>query len=143
MNTRKEQIDAQMQECIEKGFTATDPAGTVSFDQEDLAAYQVLFDTLKEEPTTGPSYGFSRAVIAKIQTRKDYAFMFKWNIILPLALLLSLGIIYLAAVYLNNGMANSMIRLIAGFKWQLVFAMTCFFMIQYLDQLLIKRRTIV
>lgn len=139
MSTRKDQEEREIQEWIERGLTDT-PADAPSVHQEDLAAYRALFEALKEEPATGLPYGFSAGVITRIRVRKDRLMDFRWNLILPFGLLFILVIIYLAALYIDSEYARTLVRLFLQFKWQIVFGIACFLVVQYLDQQLIKKK---
>jgi len=132
-----------MQEWLEKALKSESSLDTAAFNQEEqkeLEAYQLLFKSLNDKPSEGPSYAFSANILTKIQARKDYRIKFKWNFILPLGILLVIAVTYMAAVYFHSTFAHTIISLVSQFKWQFIFGTSCFFIIQYLDQQLVRKK---
>lgn len=145
MNTPENQADKELQEWIEKQLGAGLPADAAASDQgeqPDLDAYRMLFTSLNDKPATGPSYAFSANIITKIQARKDYLTGFKWNFILPVGILLVMFITYIAAAYFHSSFARTVIDLALQFRWQLIFGTCCFFIIQYLDRQLVRKKVL-
>ncbi|MET6997542.1 hypothetical protein [Chitinophaga defluvii] len=143
MNTSENQTERAMQEWLEKTLENELPADATAFNQEEqkeLEAYRLLFRSLNEKPAVGPSYAFSANVLTKIQARKDYSVKLKWSFMLPLGILLVITVTYIAAAYFHSTFANAAISLVTQFRWQFIFGISCFLIIQYLDQQLVRKK---
>ncbi|MEO5563154.1 MAG: hypothetical protein ABIR18_06965 [Chitinophagaceae bacterium] len=139
MNTPKDQAEKEMQELVERGLP--DPsAGTHFYDKEDLTAYHILYEALKEKPSVELSYDLSDKLVANLQARKDRIIDFRWNFILPLSLLFFLMGCHFAVLYFNSAYAEELVKLFLRFKWQVIFVVVCFTVIQYIDNHLMKKR---
>lgn len=132
----KELNDDDIQNLLEKGLGDTDKIPTTN--QDDLKAYQILFDGLKQEPAEGLPFNFAAKVSASIKaklTRKADIKLYTWAAIMGIA---GFGIAYAVLVVYSKNAASQFYTAISAYKWAFVLALTCFLAIQYLDQKLVK-----
>ncbi len=133
-------FENEIQEWLDQGMKGPAPENADPAVQSDLPVYDLLFKALKEQTVTGPSYSFSGNVIRKIKTESEYKGRFIWNLLLPAGIILAAAVIYTMAAVSGNRAAVEAIAFLFLLKGPLIFALCCFFVIQYLDGRLIKKK---
>lgn len=101
-------------------------------DGKDLAVYEWLFSELSRAPGAGLFYGFAEKVSRNVQKRRYQTG--DRRLYTGTALLCALGLaLATAALALNRAIASVLWAQISHYKWMLLFAATCFFLIQWFD----------
>lgn len=139
MNNSDDKIDKALQEWLESGAGKAD-IPPHHYDEGDTAAYRALFDALKEKPTVGIPVDFADNIVAHLEARRDRLMDFKWNFMLLLVVLLFAGAAYLLVLYIDDSYAGRMMQLLIRFKSYLAFAVACYFVLQYFDHRIHKKK---
>ena len=130
--------DEEIQQMLEhKKYTIKE---ALSPDQQkEIDAYNFLFRELKKEPVGGLSYSFSAKVVAKIEAKKSLRSDVKVYVFAAIFLILSITGTYFLSKYVEHPFNSRFINMILPYKWILIFVSVILVLIQYLDQILIKR----
>lgn len=123
--------DEDLQQWLESG-KQKDGSPPPNVDGQDLAVYKWLFSELSREPEAGLSYGFAQKV-SRNARKRSYRTGDR-RLYAGIAILCLLGLaLATAALVLNRAVASVLLVQISHHKWTLLFAATCFFLIQWLD----------
>ena len=127
--------DEEIQQLLEKGLS---PNHTPGASENDLKAYQLLFDALKKEPPGGLPHDFAAKLARRVQAQKSRAADIKFYllaVIIPVAVLAGACAVF---ALLGNKPATEMADAILQYKWPFIFVLSAFLLVQYLDQKLVK-----
>lgn len=123
--------DEALQQWLESGKQKNGPPPPDDAGR-DLAVYAWLFSELGREPGAGLSYGFAEKVSRN--ARKRCYRTGDRRLYAGIAVLCLLGLaLATAALVLNRAAASVLLVQMGHHKWTLLFAATCFFLIQWVD----------
>ncbi|MDB5136863.1 MAG: hypothetical protein JWP37_3466 [Mucilaginibacter sp.] len=107
---------------------------------KDIALYQLLFTALAGEPNTLKSGDMADAVIKQIQINEKKAESFRYNLIIGAVLAGGILFAYFVLNYIDPATLKSVLNLISGYKWIVVFIILCFAIIEIADKKIVKRK---
>lgn len=134
MNASEYNMQEKMEAALKKQLSANEQPSA------DEHAYGELFQALNEKPAIGPSYAFSKNVIRRLQTEKNYKSSYRLNLVLPACIAVIVAVLYFVAAGFNNTMAHTVISQLWQFKWYLLIGIAVFYTIQYMDSQLIRKK---
>ena len=129
--------DDEIQKLLEEGLAKPDEEISAT-EQEDIKAYQFLFENLRKEPEEGLPYNFAAKVRLRVQEKINRTSDIKLYLYAAVIGIAGFGIAYMLLVFYNQQAASKFYSAISGFKWVFVLALISFLAIQYLDQKLVK-----
>lgn len=129
--------DNRLQEWMDSNPGNNADAG---FDQADLDAYKLLYQILEQQPPVELSASFAANVAVELERRHQKKLALRYSFIFPVAILLIVVIYYIASIYTKSIQSDHVVSLVWKFKWHISFGICCFIIIQFFDQLLVKRK---
>jgi hypothetical protein len=133
----KKQNDGEIQKMLEQRLLLNDDATRDS--QEDISAYRLLFDALEKEPAGGLSYDFAKKTARKVQAVINRKQERKWYLYTMLIVILAFTAITGFMAVFNYKATSQLINVVGAYKWIILFALASIFVIQYIDQNLVKK----
>ena len=135
----KKLTDEEIQRLVEEGMKK--PSVQISADNdEDQKLYTFLFEELGRKPAVGLSPHFSGKVVEKIQARKEFKRTLSYYgfiIGFILSCLVSMGA---TIAYMDADVGRNIMTQLIEYKWTILFGIGIFFIIQFLDQILVKNK---
>lgn len=129
--------DEDIQRLLEQE-TSVDDTDLSADQKEDLDAYKMLFAELKREPAGSLPYNFSKNVVLQLQNQTKPTSNFKFYILLVILLIVGSAMFYLLLLYNDDQIISPIFQTIISYKWPLLFCLISIFIVQYLDEKLVK-----
>jgi high-affinity K+ transport system ATPase subunit B len=120
--------EEELQNQIEKGL--------VNEFNEDVRAYQQIFDALKKEPDFHVSLPFADRIVAiveKKEEKQDYFWMAAGILLIVITLIVSLAV---ANIHWTTGVFT----FISGYSGLIIFGIAFILLLHWLDKKIIKKR---
>jgi hypothetical protein len=132
----KKLTDEEIQKLLEQNLNIP---GDELGDNDDVKAYQLLFDGLKQEPETGLPYNFAKKVVGQIQSAKNRRQDVKlyWLMGVAVILMFITAAVFMAAY--NYTDTIKLVSVLNTYKWIIVFVVVVILGVQYFDQRLVRK----
>jgi hypothetical protein len=134
----KKLSDEDIQKLLDQGGP-WNGAGHSAHEREEIKSYEFLFQELKKEPEGSLPYDFNTKVLSALEAKTSIKTDLRIYLVAILLLLLSLTGIYYLTSYLGHPLNWQVTHLVLPYKWILIFASILLFVVQYLDQKMVKR----
>lgn len=136
----KKLSEEELQKLLEQGLTENKFNSISEEDKQEFQVYHHLFEILKKEPETGPSYSFSRKVTSALRAEIKSKSMKKFYA--SLGLISFIGVVGIIGVmlFLDIMYKTELIQMVLAEKWIFIFCMMCLFLIQLADQKMLQKK---
>jgi sterol desaturase/sphingolipid hydroxylase (fatty acid hydroxylase superfamily) len=132
----KKLTDEEIQKLLEENLSTP---GDDFAEDDDIKAYQFLFESLKEEPLTGLPYNFSKKVSAQIKVANNRRQDVKLYFFVTIAIMLTVAIVAGFMAVFNYKSTLQLVNVIGTYKWVILFILAGIVAVQYADQKVVKR----
>jgi hypothetical protein len=106
--------------------------------KDDLKAYRLLFTQLGEAPPVNLVHNFAAKVAAQVQAKRNRSSIYQLFLMITAGLAVFAVVIYCLLLFTNYSIVVSLKVAAGPYKWAIAFIILSLFIIQYVDQKLVK-----
>ena len=136
--SRLTESDKKIQQFLEQGLKIE--AENSELNSFEVDAYKIIFDALDKKPAEGLPYRFASKVVVEIQSRDNIRFLFRRQVLVPVFLFIAIAVCYFALSFIDESIAERILNIVLTYKWIVVFGISSYLIIEYLNYRLVGKQ---